>query len=411
MTPVLTLFLMLVLALIAGLLLARPWLQGRYDATLSRREANVAGYRQRLAELAAEEAAGLIDAEAARHLREELDRRLLADADGAPVAADRRPPPRPLLALWLGLLLSLLAAGGYWGLGGSWRVQARIEQAAADPAAAERLSVLAMVEGLQARLAGQPDDLEGWTLLARSLGVLERHAEAAEAYARALRLAPSPDADLLTGEGEMRALAVGRDLQGLPRERFEQALQVAPDHPRALWFAGLAALQAGETDRTRALWQRLADRPDLPPELRETLLGRLRELDAAGLAAAPAPAAPAAAAPPVQLRIRLALSEVPGSWPERAALFVYARAEPGPPMPVAVYRGRPQEVPGEIVLDDRSAMLPGVSLSQFSQWRVGARISLDGEATPGPGDFEDERLVSLTEAAAPVALQLAPRRP
>ncbi len=60
-----------------------------------------------------------------------------------------------------------------------------------DVAAAERLSpaerqtmVRAMVEGLAARLAEQPEDIEGWRRLARAWTVLGEPAKAAEAAAR-----------------------------------------------------------------------------------------------------------------------------------------------------------------------------------------------------------------------------------
>ena len=48
-----------------------------------------------------------------------------------------------------------------------------------------------MVDKLAARMKEQPDDAEGWTMLARSYTVLGRFAEALPAYARAAELQPN----------------------------------------------------------------------------------------------------------------------------------------------------------------------------------------------------------------------------
>ncbi len=52
-------------------------------------------------------------------------------------------------------------------------------------------SVDSLVDGLKSRLQDQPDDAGGWLLLARSYHHLNRHAEALDAYERALALGKS----------------------------------------------------------------------------------------------------------------------------------------------------------------------------------------------------------------------------
>jgi len=68
-------------------------------------------------------------------------------------------------------------------------------------------------------------------------------------------------------------------------------------------------------------------------------------------------------------------------------LFVYARAMQGPPMPLAIQRLDANNIPDEIILDDSTAMLPQMPLSNFNQVKVDARISATGSATPQSGDF------------------------
>ena len=83
-------------------------------------------------------------------------------------------------------------------------------QAAAGASPAEREAmILAMVERLAARLAQQPDDVEGWTRLGRSYMVLNEPRKAREAYARAVKLKPE-DAALRQALAEAGTAAAGK---------------------------------------------------------------------------------------------------------------------------------------------------------------------------------------------------------
>ncbi len=68
-------------------------------------------------------------------------------------------------------------------------------KAAADASPQERRAMIdAMVERLAARLAAQPDDVDGWARLGRSYMVLKEPDKAREAYARAVKLRPDDPA-------------------------------------------------------------------------------------------------------------------------------------------------------------------------------------------------------------------------
>jgi cytochrome c-type biogenesis protein CcmH len=68
-------------------------------------------------------------------------------------------------------------------------------------------------------------------------------------------------------------------------------------------------------------------------------------------------------------------------------LFVFARAESGPRMPLAVLRGSARQLPLAFALDDTMAMAPNMKLSGAEAVRIEARISRTGNATPQPGDL------------------------
>jgi cytochrome c-type biogenesis protein CcmH len=69
------------------------------------------------------------------------------------------------------------------------------------------------------------------------------------------------------------------------------------------------------------------------------------------------------------------------------ALFIFARALEGPPMPIAVVRKQVSDLPLTVVLDDSVSMMEQRKLSGFDKVVVGARISKTGDAIPHQGDL------------------------
>ena len=397
------------LALLAVLGVAAPWWLPafRRGGGLSRRKANVVAYRSRLAEIDADVAAGYMPSDSAEGARAELGAHLLEDAGApsveTPVATHSR------RGVWVAASALLLAfAGAWYALAGSWRTQALIDLAKSDPAAAHAASMEQMIERLRERIADEPDDADAWMWLGRSYRSLERHTDAATALGRASQLKDGQDPDLLAEEGEALAFAQDRSLAGAPAERFAQALALAPDHPRALFYAGIAAMQAGDNGTAITHWERLL-RQDLPDETRAGIEHSLAQLrDKAGVKA-PA-AGPKAAAAMLKLEVRLAPALAAQVRPDDA-LFVYAQDAAGPRMPLAVRRFTAADLPLTTTLDDTHSMTPARTLSSASRWRVIARLSRAGSATPQPGDLQGEMLVDRARAGTAVALEIDRRLP
>lgn len=137
--------------------------------------------------------------------------------------------------------------------------------AAADMSPAERDEMInSMVARLEKRLADAPDDVEGWTRLARAYEVLGKPDAALEAVAKAANLAPT-DLNLQFGVLE-HLLTTGNTMArfNLAETALANVEKNAPSHPQTLFFRGHLARLNGDTETARIAWKKLLDR--LPPE-------------------------------------------------------------------------------------------------------------------------------------------------
>lgn len=399
------------IAVLAVALTLWPLWGGSAGGGVRRRALNVASYRTRMAEIDVEIEAGTVEAESAQALRDEAAARLLADAAPDVAAPDSTVPDRRSWGLAVVGAAAIIAVSGIgYYFADSRQIAGWIAEAERDPAAGEQLAVDNMVRRLEQRLEREPDDTEGWAMLGRSYSVQGRYADAVAAYERANRLtSAAPVADWLADEAEVRIMVQEeRSLQGLPRQLFERALAVDPGHAKALWYAGLAAAQAGDYGVALDRWLALRS-GDLPDDFRGVLEARLPEL--ARLAGRELPAlAPTSAGP--RLVIDVALDPaLAGEVAAGDTLFVLARRPGAAGPPLAVRRMTAAELPLQVTLDDSNAMAPAFKLSTAERWEVVARISRGGTPQAQPGDLEGTVLVDKDQAAQPISLKIDRRLP
>ncbi len=262
-----------------------------------------------------------------------------------------------------------------------------------------------MVDKLAERMKAQPDEPEGWAMLARSYTVLGRHAEAMNSYERAIALR-GDDAALMVDYADSLAMNNNRSLAGEPMRWVDKALKLDPLNLKGLSLAGTAAFLAGDYAGAVKYWEKVV--AIAPPdsvfvqqvqggiaEARE--LGKLPAGARPSAAAAepapapvPAPVAPAAisgktVSGTVSLAPALAMLASPDD-----TVFVFARAAEGRGMPLAILRKKVSDLPVQFILDDSSSMSPAATLSAAGSVIVGARISKSGNAMPQPGDLSGQ---------------------
>lgn len=273
-------FATLLIVVTAAFVLPPLWLGLRKPKeTADRKAANLAIFRDQLAELEREKAAGTLADADFEQTRRELQRRLLEEVgDDATASLPASHAPSRTLAVVLLLLMPVAAVLGYTLLG---------NPKALDPAqtvAAPRMTpeqIDAMVAKLAERMQANPDDLQGWLMLARSYKTLGRYADAAMAYGKAEK-AVNEDPDLLASYAETIAMAGGKGLSGKPLQLVERALKLDPKHGHSLFLAGAAAMEAGENKKGIAYWEALLPQVEPGSEIDQMLRSGIEQMKAGG---------------------------------------------------------------------------------------------------------------------------------
>ncbi len=309
------------------------------------------------------------------------------DPSGEPHPGSRK--ERRISSLAIALLVPLLAVMMYASLSQwDWRM--------VQDVASRNEDMEQMLQQLQAKLAENPKDVDGWLLLGRSSAAMGRYPQAVAAYQQAYDLSQGQNVEAVIGLGEALVLTDETSLTGRASELFDAALVQAPNHPKALWYGSMAALQSGDLPRARERLKSLLEQ-DPPDELRGVLQRQIQDLDQQ-LAAAGAPqsegAGPVDAAPGSQeRRIRVAVTldpQLQQQLTEPRTLFILARSPSGSGPPLAVQRHSSADLPLVIELSERDAMLPTLTIASMPQVQVVARLSRSGSPQAQSGDLYGE---------------------
>ncbi len=262
------------------------------------------------------------------------------------------------------------------------------------------------ISGLEAKLQKDPEDAQGWALLARGYQSAQRFDDGLAAMQKVRALLPD-DLDVQVSYAESLALASPtRSIDGEAAELIADALARDPDQQRALWLSGIAAMQRGDSAAALNHWRRLESLLPEGSDIRNSLAAQIRSAESSGetdvatdaaqvasgntassTESAPTPSTAdtdgASITVTVQLDPALRDKVLPSD-----TLFVFARAASGPRMPLAIQRLTASQLPATVRLDDSMSMMPAMTLSKFPEIVIGARVSRSGNATASPGDLQ-----------------------
>lgn len=395
------LFAAFLVAAVAIAMVVWPLIRRPAHADVSRSQLNAAIYRDQIAELERDRAAGTLSQADYDQAKGELQRRMLEDvsAESSPApsvgksagkaggkAATASPPQGANRALptALGGFLLIGGALGYMAMGTPDAINMPAQQAGHAVADDQ---IKQMVEQMAAKLEKEPDNHRGWAMLARSYKFMNRHADAARAYARTGPMLET-SAELLVDYADSVA-TVANGFNAQSRELIERALKLEPTNLQGLWMRGSAWFEDKNYDQAIADWEKLLAL--LPPTSEEagTIQGNIDQAKSLGgkstAKAKPAPAAASGAK--IEGRVELAPLLVDRVAPGDT-LMVVAKGGDGNPVPVAVLRVPAKGFPISFSLDDSMSMLEDKKLSQQTKGvLIEARVSKSGQAMPQKGDL------------------------
>ncbi len=356
------------------------------------RNQNLMAYRTRMKELDAELAAGILDEENYRQLREELAGAMLDDIP------EQAPPARTVSgrrsALVVALAALVLFPPAAFLMYQEWGAMDQVEQyvtmnemRGTDAGRAEKLAQLA--DQLRAKLDASPDNPDGWAMLGQTYMRLERYGDAGWAFRKL--------ADAVAEDGKARSVALGLAAQafffqskGEMSEQVTSAIDEArsldPDEVNALGLLGIHSFSEENYPEAIRYWERIVEVAPDHPQL-AAIQGGINEAYRRMGQEPPALAA-AAAGPGVTVQVSLA-EDLRDQVPADTTLFVFARqvnGQAGPPLAIA--RLSAGDLPAEVRLDDSHSMSPQARISSASEVMITARLSRSGSAMPQPGDWQ-----------------------
>ena len=268
---------LLVLVALAALL--RP-LVSRTVRGVGDNEAVLGMFRRQLADIDTDLAQGRLLPDEAAAAQAELTRRLLAEADRESKESDLAATSPTELSWRIGAALGVVgllpaaALAVYFAVGAPAAINSpAAESASRATASRDSAEVAAAVDQLKARLEHDPDHVEGWTLLGRTLTRLQRFAEAREAYGRAIGLKPD-EPELHAELGEVLVLGARGTVTSAAMAEFAKS----GNDPRARFYGAEAALQRGDAAAAKTTLQALlADAPADAP-WRKLVAARLAQI-------------------------------------------------------------------------------------------------------------------------------------
>ena len=420
-----TLFWMISAAMIvAALAILAPTLLRQHRASTDATERfNVEIAREHLAELIKQRDAGDLSDEEFAQAKHDLELALAQDLEGTATVPPKSSAGGGRIALIVAaLLIPLITVPTYLKIGSPNLIDiagSATGAAAGHGTSGEVPPIDELVEKLRSRMEANPDNAEGWFLLGRTYMRLQNYAEAAHAFEQVVRLLPNETAGLLS-LADAITMRDGRRVGPRAMELLEKALQLDPNSVTAMWLLGNAAADNGDNAKAVDYWQQayplLDDEPAMQAELGQMIsqAGGKPPVRTASLppimgsegTAATPPASDGTVTDGARITVEVALAPAildkasPGD-----TLFVLARAESGPPMPLAVARHQVSELPLTVTLTDAMAMMPAMKLSSFSRVKVSAKVSKSGQAGTQAGDLVASDVV-VDSADPPQSVQL-----
>ena len=340
-------FIAALITLLTIALLILPLVRNRNIISYERKAQNIHFAKERLAELEQQLKNAAISAADYEALKLEIENTLAEDIDiaqqseqtHAKVASKSNAVLIGLLCLCIPIAVALV----YLSTGKPQAIVVQ-QQAAQAPSAQD---IEQLISSIETRLKTNPDDAVGWRILSRTYLALGRNRQARDGFLKLISLeGESPN--VLISLAEASAALVGGELAGQPIAYAQRALELEPGNPQALWLIGLNAAQKEQNDKAIKVWSELLPQLAAAPQQQQELRDIIAETKAK-IETNKQDTNTNNSINNLNVRVSINQKILKLSQPEDL-VFVFARAQNGPPAPLAVKRLQVKDLPTTVPL-------------------------------------------------------------
>ena len=262
-----------------------------------------------------------------------------------------------------------------------------------------------LIARIAERVQQRPDNLYYWTILAEDAVVASNMLAASDYFAEALRI-QSNEPYLLAQYAQALFFVDANRFSDRVVAALDQAYGADSKNQTVLGLKGIQAFQEADYQRAIRYWQGAALGLNPAGDSWKALQGGIQQaVQLAGEAPVASTETPADL-DGVTVTINLSLDPSIEFTPEQLVFVAIIEAD-GPPMPLAARKLVASQLPLELILSDRDALMAGRSLAD-KNIKVLARLSSTGSATPQQGDWQViSDAVESNSAALQFSLEIA----
>ena len=362
-------------------------------------------YHQRLTELEAEQQDNRISEEGYQQAIVELKKRLLNEL--APEKQFNLKGNNLVLAS-VGTLFLLSFSIIFYGISGSHTQQQswldaieklpelgqRAVMQTGEPLTPNELQQFAL--GLRTKLSTNGDDQVAWMLLGRVAMSLNDLSMATQAFEKSLKINPD-NVNVMLAYSQALLVDGSEESINKAAKKLSKILQQNPTNMDAISLLALIAYERKDWLEAKTAFELLLSSMEKADPRYALIEQRIDELNQRLNVSAKDDAnknSQSMALQSRQLTVKLSLSDdLVNNVPEGATLFVFAKAAQGPKMPLAVVKLASVDLPTTVVLSQDNAMMPSLTIEQFDQVIVTARISIDDKVDVQVGELQGQSAV------------------
>ena len=391
-----------VLLVIAVGFLMIPFVIKLRGGDLVRESTNVEIYKAQLADLEADKQAEKIGPDEYDSLSQEIKRNLLIDTDKNVAPTDHDGGRWIIGIMAMVLIGSSILLYNKLGAENELAIAGLLKKSAGQGYSKDDAKNL--LDRLIVQTEKTPEDVEVWYLIGRLNFDLEKYDAAVLGFSKVIEHLPADAQDdqavALAQLAQAQFFANDRKLDKATESLLLQALEINPRDNTSLGLLGVASYDRAEYLNAVRYWTRLlALIPPNNPNA-QAIQGGLYK--AMGLLTKDQLATfNKEQAEKIKSSIQVTVDisdDMKSKLPKNADLFVLAKAEQGPPMPLAVQRLNVADWPITVTLDDSMAMMDTLRMSEFQNIIITARISKSGVGNATAGDLQGVSTVISSKA-------------